>query len=219
MNTLDLGYSLFSSLDADIFSGLTALKHLDLGYGSLSSLGAGIFSGLTALDYLALNENRLSSLGAGIFSGLPALRIIKLEENQFSSLGAGIFSGLTRVPDWLWLNDNPVNPLPITISLEKVGEGRFKAKAHTGATFDYVLPIVVENGSIDGEASSITIPLGHVESAEVSVSRTAGTTAAVTVDIGTLPPKPIFLGGGIILHLGYELEKSADLPLEVIASQ
>ena len=118
-----------------------------------------------------------------------------------------------------------LNPLPITISLEKVGEGRFKAKAHTGATFEYVLPIVVENGSIDGGSSSITIPVGSVESAEVSVSRTAGTTAAVTVNIGTLPPKPTYIyfpeygEDTAAWHLGYELEKSADLPLEVIASQ
>ena len=222
---LELHHNALSSLDADIFSGLTALETLRLDSNRLSSLDADIFSGLTALESLYLDSNRLSSLGAGIFAGLPVLRLLQLHGNQFSSLDAGIFAGLTRVPQWLWLHDNPVEPLPITISLEKVGEGRFKAKAHTGATFDFVLPIVVENGSIDGEASSITIPVGSVESAEVSVSRTAGTTAAVTVNIGILPPKPVYLfvpelgEYTIALHTGYELKKSADLPLEVIASQ
>ena len=226
LETLDLHHNALSSLDADTFSGLTALEDLRLDSNKLSSLDADIFSGLTALEDLRLDNNRLSSsLDAGIFAGLPALKILHLHDNQFSSLGAGIFAGLTRAPYWLWLQRNPVDPLPITISLEKVGEGRFKAKAHTGATFEYVLPIVVENGSIDGGSSSITIPVGSVESAEVSVSRTAGTTAAVTVNIGTLPPEPLTIyipewdEITVFLHSGYTLEKSADLPLEVIASQ
>ena len=60
-----------------------------------------------------------------------------------------------------------------------------------------------------------------MESAEVSVSRTVGTDAAVTVNIGTLPP---IIGYIEVLdlfffHFGYAFKKSADLPLEVIASQ
>ena len=42
------------------------------------------------------------------------------------------------------------------------------------------------------------------------VTRTAGTTAAVTVNIGTLPGLPR-------QHKGYKFVKSADLPLEVIS--
>ena len=43
------------------------------------------------------------------------------------------------------------------------------------------------------------------------MSRTTGTTAAVTVDIGTLPGRPTG-------HGGYALVKSTDLPLEVFGS-
>ena len=226
LELLHLRHNQLSSLDAGIFSGLTALEQLYLDSNQLSSLDAGIFSGLTALEQLYLDSNQLSSLDAGIFSGLTALETILLNSNKLSSLDAGIFSGLTRVPYRLSVDENPVDPLPITISLEKVGEGRFKVKVHTGAPFDIVLPILVANGSIDGGSSSITIPVGRVESAEVSVSRTVGTAAAVTVNIGTLP---LTIGVGYVgyiedieeffFHFGYEFKKSVNLPLEVIASQ
>ena len=74
-----------------------------------------------------------------------------------------------------------------------------------------VLPLTVANGTIDGGATTLTIPAGSLESQPLTVTRTSGTTAAVTVDIGTLPGLPAN-------HQGYALVKSADLPLEVISS-
>ena len=77
------------------------------------------------------------------------------------------------------------------MSLEQVGEGEFKATAHTGAPFDIVLPLVVTNGSLDdGGTPSLTISTGKVESESVTVTRTPGTADAVWVDIGTLPDLP-----------------------------
>ena len=70
-------------------------------------------------------------------------------------------------------------------------------------------PLTVTNGSISGGATSITIPAGSLESQPLTVTRTPGTSAAVTVDIGTLPGLPAN-------HSGYALVKSDDLPLEVI---
>ena len=130
---------------------------------------------------------------------------------DFSTLGDSVFSGLTELTK-LQLQWNPVDPLPITVSLESTGTGQFVAKAHTGAPFDIVLPLRLSNGEIDGGESSITIPQGSVESEPLSVSRTAGTRAAVTVDLGTLPALPS--GDN-----GYELVRSGDLPLEVIAAE
>ena len=120
----------------------------------------------------------------------------------------GIFEGLTSLTT-LRLQNNAVNPLPLTVSLEKVANGQFKAVAPSGAPFDIVLPLTVANGSITGGATTLTIPAGNVESDTLTVTRTPGTIWSVTVDIRTLPSLPPN-------HSGYSLVKSADLPLEVI---
>ena len=149
--------------------------------------------------------------------------------NQLSSLPAGIFDHLNALTG-LWLQNNSVNPLPLTVSLEKVGEGQFKAVAPTGAPFDIVLPLNVANGSINDGATTITISTGSVESRTLTVTRTPGTTFAVTVNIGNLPSLPTGQGnyGRLTstdtgrneyrLHQGYELVKSGNLPIELIES-
>ena len=159
---------------------------------------------------LSLSNNDLSSLPAGVFDELAALQVLWLRVNQLSTLPAGIFDKLTAL-EKLHLSGNPVDPLILTVSLAQFGEAQFKATAPTGAPFDVVLPLSVTNGSIDnGETTTITIPIGSVESEPFTVTRTPDTTDAVTVDIGTLPGIPSN-------HSGYTLVKSADLPLEVLA--
>ena len=208
LDTLSLANNSLSTLPAGIFSGLTSLETLYLYDNALSALPAGIFSGLTSLTKLWLYGNQLRSLPAGIFSGLTALTNLDLRGNQLRSLPAGIFSGLTALR-YLDLDNNSVDPLPLTVSLEKIGEGEFKAVTPTGAPFNLVLPVNANNGTIDGSATSITIPQGDVESESLTVTRTPGTTVAVTVDIGTLPGRP----SG---NQGYHFVKSDDLPLVVI---
>ena len=212
LTTLELRYNQLSSLPAGIFDNLTNLTTLDLGENQLSSLPVGIFDSLTNLTTLDLGENQLSSLPAGIFDNLNALTRIELYQNQLSSLPAGIFDNLTNLTN-LSLGENAVDPLPLTVSLEKVGANQFKAVAPAGAPFEIVLPLTVASGSIDGGATTITIPTGSVESKPLTVTRTPGTTFAVTVDIDTdigLPWRP----NG---HSGYILVKSADLPLEIFS--
>ena len=125
-----------------------------------------------------------------------------------STLPDGLFFGLSSLTT-LRLDGNAVDPLPLTVSLEKVADGQFKAVAPTGAPFEIVLPITVTNGSISGGTTSLTIPAGSVESETLTVTRPPDTTAAVTVDIGTLPSRPAN-------HSGYSLVKSDDLPITVI---
>ena len=197
-----------SSLPEDVFSGLTALEDLNLGSNYLSSLPEDVFPGLTALKLLYLSGNDLSTLPEDILSGLTALEQIDLRDNELNSLPAGIFSGLTSLKR-LVISGNSTDPLPIRVSLESAGADLFKATAHTGAPFEMVLPIRVTNGTIDG-ASSAIIPQGSVESEVLTISRIAGTTDAVTVDIETFPTVPEE-------DRGYVLVKSDDLPLEVIA--
>ena len=199
-----------SSLPSGIFDNLTALATLWLGSNDLSSLPSGVFDNNTELTQLYLSSNDFSSLPSDIFDNLTTLTELHLGSNDFSSLPSGIFDGLTALTS-LDLSYNTVNPLPLTVSLEKVGDDQFKAVAPTGAPFNIVLPLTVANGSMSGDASSITISRGGVESTLLTVTRTAGTTAAVTMDIGTLPGIPPG-------HSGYTLVKSDALPLEVIAA-
>ena len=211
LRTLDLFSNQLSSLPAGIFDNLTALTQLYLHNNQLTALPAGLFDTLTNLTDLYLSSNQLSSLPAGLFDNLNALTRLDLFGNQLSSLPEGIFDGLTALTS-LGLQSNSVRPLPLTVSLEKVGEGQFKAVAPTGAPFDIVLPFNVMNGTINGGASSVTIPKGSLESQPLTATRTPGTTAAVTVDIGTLPGLPTN-------HSGYALVKSTDLPLEIWARE
>ena len=229
LTELELDYNDLGSLPSGVFDELTALIALNLAGNELSSLPSDIFDELTALIALNLDGNELSSLPSDIFDGLTTLTMLTLSNNNLSSLPLSIFSGLTNLTI-LDLGDNTVNPLPISISLEKVRENQFNAVVPTGAPFDIVLPITVANGSISGGTTNITIPAGSVESDIFTVTRTPGTTAAVTVNIGTLPSLPNNISDtswakilelsetGTLsslpqVHIGYALVKSGDLPI------
>ena len=215
LESLGLSQNALTTLPEGIFDGLTALTELHLYRNSLTTLPSGIFDDLTALDELSLSSNDLSSLPSGVFSGLTALTELWLPTNDLSSLPEGIFlrlTGLTALTERLWLFRNSVSPLPLTVSLEKVGEGEFKAVAPTGAPFEIVLRVSANNGTIDGGTTTLTIPKGVVESGAFTVTRTPGTAEVVTVDIGDPVP------GLPSHHVGYNLVKSEDLPLEVIST-
>ena len=163
---------------------------------------------LAAITSLNLRGKGISGLKTSDFSGLTALTSLNLYNNQLSSLPDGIFEVLTSLTT-IRLGSNLVDPLPLTVSLEKVGTNQFKAVAPTGATFDYILPISVENGSITGGTTQLIIPSGSVESNVLTVIRTPGTNGHVTVNIGILPNLPRN-------HYGYALVKSDNLPLVII---
>ncbi len=197
LTELHLYYNDLNSLPSGIFDNNTALTTLTIWENNLSSLSAGIFDNNTALTNLSIGFNNFSSLPSGIFEKLTNLIGLGLLGNQFRSLPNGIFKGLPTLTS-LNVSQNPVDPLPLTISLEKVADGQFKAVAPTGAPFEMVLPISVTNGSINGGATSLTIPAGSVESDTLTVTRTPGTTFAVTVNINML----LSLPSG---HTGYRL--------------
>ena len=208
--TLDLAQKNIISLKVGDFDGLLALRYIYLNFNQLTSLPAGVFDGLSTLTHLWMASNQFTTLPAGVFDGLSALRYLYLNGNQFTSLPAGVFEGLSL--EYLLLQGNAVDPLPFTVSLEKIGVNQFKATAPARAPFRIILRLSITNGSISGGTSTITIPAGSVESAALTVSRTPGTTAAVTVDIEyPLPELPTY-------HQGYTLVKSDDLPLEVISA-
>ena len=192
------------------FDGLSALTSLSLDSNALTWLPNGVFAGLSALTSLSLDGNPFTWLPADIFDGLSALTSLSLDSNALTWLPNGVFDGLTALTTLSVVRvDVNADPLQTIISLEKVGVGQFKATASTGAPFDIALPISVTNGNISNGVSTITIPIGSLESEPLTVARTAGTSVAVTVDIGTLPSIPSN-------HQGYVLARHEDLPLEVI---
>ena len=104
---------------------------------------------VAAITSLNLRGKGISSLKTGDFSGMTALTSLNLFRNSLSSLPSGIFDGLTALTS-LRLGGNVVEPIPIIVSLQQVGNGQFKAVIATGAPFSIVLPISVTNGSISG---------------------------------------------------------------------
>ena len=166
-------------------------------HASDSPLQSNDFDGLTGLSRLELRLDagfsEESLLPERIFEGL-------------TSLGTLQFQYYPRV----YGDDPSLFPrLPLPVGLEKVSEGQFKAVVPHGAPFDMDLPLHVVNGRINGGATTITIPTGSVESAPFTVTRTPGTTAAVIVDIETLPSIPES-------HAGYRLYRSS-FPLEIFS--
>ncbi len=166
---------------------------------------------LAAITALNLRDKGITVLKTGDFSGMTGLTSLNLYDNELSSLPDGIFEGLTALTT-LRLGNNTVDPMQISVTLEKVGENQFKAVVPTGAPFAIIVPVSVTNGTITGGTTTLTVSKGSTASNAVSVSRTANTTNAVTANIGTLPSLPAN-------HYGYTLTKPGSLPLEIIGAE
>ena len=213
---LHLTHNELGSLPAGVFSGLTVLTQLSLADNELGSLPDGVFSGLTALSFLDLGHNELGSLPAGVFSSLRSLRWVYLENNKLRSLPDGLFSVLTDVfyLDHLYLHENTVDPLPLTVTLEKVGSDQVRAVVPVGVPYRFDFRVKVRNGALEGGAKTLHVREGKVESTPVTVYREAGTTAAVTVDVLlTRRYRPRLPGR----HYGYDFFRaSSGLPVEIL---
>ena len=206
----------FRSISPDIFKGLTSLTEIYLWSNKLESVPSNIFSGLRSLQVVALGHNELTAIPPDLFKGLTKLRAIDFNDNQLTSIPDNLFNGLTSLRR-ITIHDNEIDPIPITISLEKVEENKVQAIIPTGAPFEVVIPIIVENGSIvkDGQVQeTITIKKGKVESTALTVIRSDGLVGNVSVDIGIVPEPP---NNNRYEHRGYILNKSDNLPLIVIS--
>ncbi len=201
-----------TTLPSGIFDKLTSMVELEIILTDLSSLPEDIFDKLTSLRRLQLYRNNLTSLPAGIFGNLTALEILELDNNELSSIPDNLFKGLTRL-ELVDLRNNTDNPLPILVILEKVADGQFKVKVPTGAPMSFSVGFSTTNGSISGGTTSVTIDVGSVESSTFTVTRTDGTTGAVTVDISSLPSKPYN-----DFNDGFTIVKEDSLPLTVIGA-
>ncbi len=210
LQTLTLSNNKLTTLPVGIFSDVKALVNLSLEGNSIATLPSNVFEGLSLLLTLNLADNELAGLSGTLFDGIPNIRSLSLSNNKLTTLPPGIFEGLTQL-NQLLLNGNAVDPVPMLVSLQKVGEDQFMARVLAGAPSSLTLPITVKNGEIVGGLNAVTIPIAQAASQPLTVERTPGTVDAVTVDFGTLPKLPA-------AHNGYALVTSGTLPLEVLAA-
>ena len=213
LEKLRLGDNVLTALPAGVFSGLSALEVLKLEDNNLTSLDARQFSGLTSLEEITLNGNALTALPAGLLAGLTSLEKLGLRDNDLTSLPAGLFSGLTGLTT-LTLGDNPDtgDTLALTVTVEKFGTDQARAKVLAGAPFAVVFIPTVAHGSLPSGVATLDVAAGSVDGTPVTVTRTTGTMAAVTVDIDLTAQPALPMN-----HTGYEFEKaSTGLPVEIL---
>ena len=217
VDTLNVfGNPSLTTLPSGVFAGLTAVLEINLKENGLETLPADVFSGLPTLAIVNLRDNELATLPAGLFSGLAALEELYLRRNELTALPAGLFSGLTGLFS-LELDDNPDSGdvLSLTVTVEKVGTDQVRAKVLAGAPFAVAIPVTPENGTLAGGVTALNVAKGAVEGTAVTVTRTEGTTAAVTVDVdlSTQPMLPLE-------HGGYEFVKApSGLPVEILPEE
>ena len=211
LTSLYLANDGLTELPAGVFSGLTSLSWLVLANNSLTELPAGVFDGLTALERLELGHNGLTELPDGVFDNNTALSLLYLDNNSLTELPAGVFSGLTSLTN-LSLGGNSTDPMQLTVTMEKVGTDQVRAKVLAGAPFAVDIPVTVVDGTLAGGATTLGVAQGSVDGGPVTVTRTAGTTAAVTVDVD-LSTQPTLPAG----HAGYAFARaSSGLPATVL---
>ena len=219
VRTMNLNNNRLTGLPANVFDNLTELRWLGLGANGLTALGMHVFQHTGKLEQLALRNNPIQELPAGLLSGTPRLTELYAYNMGLNALPAGLFSGLTDL-EVVWLHGNPGAPLGLTVSLAKVGTDEFKATIREGAPFEIQVPITASGGTIEGAATTITIPTGAVESATLEVTRGADPYVAVTVDIGSpLPVPPNSQSSDLFEndHSGYALAKASELSLVIFA--
>ena len=211
LTELELSFNALASLPGTVFSSLTALTNLRLNGNDLSLLPGTVFSSLTSLTSLDLSNNDLNVLPVGLLSGLTALTSLRLSNNALNALPDGLFSGLTAL-ETLSLSGNPTDPLPFTVTVEKVGTNQVRAKVLAGAPFAVDIPVTLVDGTLAGSVTALSVTLGSVDGAPVTVTRTAGTTAAVTVDVDLSTPPTLPRG-----HTGYAFAKATTgLPATIL---
>ena len=210
LTLLNLSVNQLTALPAGIFSDLTAVTKIELEANRLASLPEGVFAGLAKLTAIGLYGNRLTGIPAGVFAGLPALTEIELTSNRLTGLPDGTFAGLAGL-SYLKMDLNP-DLAPFAVTLEKrTGVAEVRAVMPVGAPFAVPVPVALDNGTLAGDATAITVPAGATESDWVAVTRTAGTTGAVTVDVvlSTQPTLPS-------AHSGYAFGRGSGLPVTAI---
>ncbi len=181
MTHLDVIGQDLGSLQSDDFAGLTSLESLRLYNNDLRRLPNGVFDGLSSLAILRLNNNELVDLPPDLFEGLSSLQQLRMDTNpQLACIHASQFDGLSNL-QLLRLQDTQlgnINPTYFTRwSLNKLadlrlGETRISAAPIAFATYQAVLPALVEADTYVNNTTELTDPI--CESMELLAACGAG---------------------------------------------
>ena len=113
-----------TSLDKDIFDGLTNLTGLEMGGTGVTALDKDIFEDLTSLQILRMTDNNsLTSLDKDTFDGLTKMWELRFGGTALTSLDEDTFDGLTS------LVNLEVSNTSLTSLDEDIFEGAPKIKA------------------------------------------------------------------------------------------
>ena len=210
---LDLTDNSLTSLPGGVFSDLNSLTTLNFTGNDLDSLPETAFSGLNSLTSLRMYNNKLATLPDGLFSGLTALEVLTLGNNKLTTLPDGLFSGLTSLTQ-LSVGGNSTNPMELTVTVAKEGTNQATGKVLAGAPFAVDIPVTLMNGTLAGDATALSVPVGAVDGTALTVTRTSGTTTAVTVDVD-LTSQPTLPEG----HSGCGFAAATNLPATILPDQ
>ena len=234
---LDLYSNALATLPSGLLTGLSSLRILNLYDNTLTSLPPGLLAGLSNLDTLFLDGNSLNALPSDLLAPVSHLQELWARNNALTKFPPGFFAGKREMggiqvyhnpgdPDLKELD--PVashrgDPLGVYYFLEPLGQGRFKIVVPVGTAFETAVSLNVINGTLDNDR--IVMPAGRLESGVLTVTRTPGTSAPVTVDIVDLRSTDLDRRPGDLSrkltserHNGIVPAKSGDLPLEVLAA-
>ncbi|MDA7972746.1 MAG: leucine-rich repeat domain-containing protein, partial [Gammaproteobacteria bacterium] len=97
LEELDLSGNKFAStLPANVFARLEALKVLRLGDANITALPANLFAGMANLEHLDLSGNKISDLPANVFASQGSLNWLDLSgNNNLGAFRAASFNGLS----------------------------------------------------------------------------------------------------------------------------
>ena len=201
---------------------------------------------LAAITSLNLSSKNITALKAGDFQGLMALQILLLNNNQLTQLPENLFNGLTALQQ-LSLDNNAVQPLLLTVSLEKVADAQFIVSLENDADGQFKAGAPEQSIPVDGRPPvgadgqfkavvSTGAPFDIVLPIRITNGRIAGGVTTLKIPQGSVESETVTvfqtlrtrtpvtgdigtLPGLPINHSGYSLVKSSNLPLVVIGQQ
>ena len=193
LQDLDLEFNEITALPTRIFDGLN-LRFLGLEANRLTNLQAGLFDSVGISLTLDISHNRITTLGGGVFARLEDVVFLDPANNQLQSLPAGIFSGLSSMRQ-LFLEVNPGANFTFTMELKRIANtNKVVVEVAEGAPFDLTTTISATGGVLEDGVTTVTVPVGHTRSDEITVTPLTG----ATVSLGAAPSLPS-------MNLGYRI--------------
>ena len=118
LTRLYLSANKFTTIDENVFQGLSNLSDLHLSENQISYIKPNNFKGLSDLLNLGLNQNQLNTIPLDTFNSLSKLQKLELQNNQLTSDKINnIFNGLKNLT-WSSLASNKITVIDATLNLQ-----------------------------------------------------------------------------------------------------